>query len=415
MKKMNLLLLILFCVGFGTVTLTTFSTAYGAFQPSENYVIEAQGFSISEKTIENSFFDMSFLTTTSGEKINVQVTGASIFFQGKDFVFSKFDVSILRDGKFLRLVGVSEDPQGNELTLRLFGRLMGTSSDATVYEFKGKLDHNNERYNSHFVGKTQTEMKIPQVSSEILDSEEKPEPIDIEPIVTEPTITEPIITEPIITEPEPTPFKFLVKQPHSTWWRQEYKFNAKAFELDANPLNQFDYFEGLVPGVHFRVDIAREDGTHLVTLEDNADDKGYYLAKYFIVENLIKPGKYLVNVAASKNGFITTQNFTTFVIGQVPSGSTSNNPIANAGPDQPNVMHPALVTLDGSASQDPKGRPLTYLWTTDGDPSCGALIPSNMVESPTFNTGGFGVCTLSLVVNNGVSDSNTDTVTITIT
>ena len=94
--------------------------------------------------------------------------------QGKHFVFSKFDTSILRDGKFLRLVGVSEDPQGNELTLRLFGRLMGASSDATVYEFKGKLDHNNELYNSHFVGKIQTEMEIPQVSSEILDSEEKP-------------------------------------------------------------------------------------------------------------------------------------------------------------------------------------------------------------------------------------------------
>ena len=101
---MNLLLLILFCIGFWTVTLTTFGSAYGAFQPSENYIIEAQGFSISEKTIENSFFDMSFLTTTSGEKINVQVTDASIFFQGKDFVFSKFDTSILRDGKFLRLV-----------------------------------------------------------------------------------------------------------------------------------------------------------------------------------------------------------------------------------------------------------------------------------------------------------------------
>ena len=149
------------------MSLSTFGSAYGAFQSSENYIIEAQGFSISEKTIDSSLFDMSFLTTTSGEKLNAKVIDASIFFQGKDFVFSKFDTSILRDGKFLRLVGVSEDPQGNELTLRLFGRLMGTSSDATVYEFKGKLDHNNELYNSHFVGKTQTKTKTPQITSEI--------------------------------------------------------------------------------------------------------------------------------------------------------------------------------------------------------------------------------------------------------
>jgi len=133
---MNSLILILFCVGFSAVSLTSFGSAYGAFQPSENYIIKAHGFSISEKTINNSQFDMSFLTTTSGEKLNIKVIDASIFFQGKDFVFSKFDTSILRDGKFLRLVGVGEDTQGNELTLRLFGRLtdlkfsISTSSDS---------------------------------------------------------------------------------------------------------------------------------------------------------------------------------------------------------------------------------------------------------------------------------------------
>jgi len=184
MKLMNSLIVLVFCIAFGALSLTTFSSAFGAFQPSENYIIEAYGFSISEKNIDNSQFVLSFLTTTSGEKIIIQVTDASIFFQGKDFVFSKFDTSILRDGKFLRLVGVGEDTQGNELTLRLFGRLVGTSSDATVYEFKGKLDHNNELYSTHFVGKTQTKMKIPQVSSEILDSDEK--------LQTEMKISEPI-------------------------------------------------------------------------------------------------------------------------------------------------------------------------------------------------------------------------------
>ncbi len=107
MMRLESFLLILFCVGFCAISLTSFGSAYGVFQPSENYIIEAYGFSISEKNIDNSQFILSFLTTTLGEKLNVQVTDASIFFQGKDFVFSKFDTSILRDGKFLRLVGVS--------------------------------------------------------------------------------------------------------------------------------------------------------------------------------------------------------------------------------------------------------------------------------------------------------------------
>ncbi len=80
--RMNSLIILLFCVGFSAISLTTMDSAYGTFQPSENYVIEAHGFSISEKTIDSSQFDLSFLTITSGEKLNIKVIDASIFFQG---------------------------------------------------------------------------------------------------------------------------------------------------------------------------------------------------------------------------------------------------------------------------------------------------------------------------------------------
>ncbi len=273
MMRMDSLIVILFCVGFSAISLTTFGSAYGAFQPSENYVIEAQGFSISEKTIENSFFDMSFLTTTSGEKINVQVTDASIFFQGKDFVFSKFDVSILRDGKFLRLVGVSEDPQGNELTLRLFGRLMGTSSDATVYEFKGKLDHNDERYNSHFVGKTQTKMKIPQVSSEILDSEEKPQ---VEMKISEPIVGEMIELEPVTKQVQEINMLIIGDVSHTVPLKDVYRFQIRVYDEKLNPSIDKYQRSGFLTGVDVTVKFFDSNGLEVSSISGQTDNNGYY-------------------------------------------------------------------------------------------------------------------------------------------
>ena len=302
---MNSLILILFCVGFGAISLTSFGSAYGVFQPSENYIIEAHGFSISEKTIDNSQFDMSFLTTTSREKIIIQVIDASIFFQGKDFVFSKFDTSILRDGKFLRLVGVSEDPQGNELTLRLFGRLMGTSSDAAVYEFKGKLDHNNELYNSHFVGKTQTKMKIPQVSSEILDSEKKSQ-VEME---TSEETSEIMVSE----EPKTSDFKFKLLGSASERVRVGNWFNflIKAYDETTNPTNSLQFKGGQVAGVEITAQLFDRHNNLVTTFNATTNEFGAYEDNFYFPKSFYQRlGPYTFNLTASYDAQQETADFT---------------------------------------------------------------------------------------------------------
>ena len=92
---------------------------------------------------------------------------------------------------------------------------------------------------------------------------------------------------------------------------------------------------------------------------------------------------------------------------------TPNNhpPVANAGKNQ-SVPLNANVTLDGSASSDADGDPITYNWTqTGGVPkqafSTSAAQPALLITDP-------GTFTFQLVVNDGLVDSAAATVQVTV-
>jgi hypothetical protein len=86
-------------------------------------------------------------------------------------------------------------------------------------------------------------------------------------------------------------------------------------------------------------------------------------------------------------------------------------PSANAGADQ--TVHlvgspTATVELDGSASSDPDGDPLTYSWAEQG----GSGVTASGV-SPSI-TLGLGVHTLQLTVSDGRGGTASDSVTVTV-
>lgn len=97
------------------------------------------------------------------------------------------------------------------------------------------------------------------------------------------------------------------------------------------------------------------------------------------------------------------------------TATANSTPVAKAGADQ-SVTTGSVVILDGSASSDAEGSPLTYLWAiTSVPPGSTATLSNAIAVKPTFTADVAGAYVFSLIVKDGIVSSAADTVSITAT
>ncbi|MGD8569821.1 MAG: pre-peptidase C-terminal domain-containing protein [Gammaproteobacteria bacterium] len=99
---------------------------------------------------------------------------------------------------------------------------------------------------------------------------------------------------------------------------------------------------------------------------------------------------------------------------EVCTGAPTNDaPVANAGNDQNSVPVGSTVLLNGNLSTDPNGDQLTYQWQIISQPTGSAATLSDAtIINPTFVADAEGTYEIQLIVNDGLLDSDPDTVLI---
>jgi len=86
-------------------------------------------------------------------------------------------------------------------------------------------------------------------------------------------------------------------------------------------------------------------------------------------------------------------------------------PVAEAGPNQ-EVETGKLVTLDGGGSSDPDGDTITYSWSLEVPAGSSAQLGGATTKSATFTADVDGKYVARLIVNDGMLDSDSDTVNV---
>jgi len=302
MKMLNSALLMLSAsIILSVFTFGSFHTAFADFQLSKPYVLDGGGYAFDDKTIENSFIEMSFLPAEQvGSKIKMKINDGTIIFEEKDFLFKQFDADILREGRFLRLIGFAEDNQGEQISLRFFGKLLGKSTDEFVYELRGKLEKDGKEFDLYYITKSGLEVALQLIETQKLA--EMPE-------------VQPSIAEPEKEKISETNIQLDVTHHLRVVQQSMFKFTAKAYKVSDEGIVQSRYS---LYDVNMTVDVFDSLNNHIQHFEGKTNKWGF--SDGFLVGFNIPLGTYKMNVTAAYQGAVDSKEMDFFVLQRRDTG-----------------------------------------------------------------------------------------------
>jgi len=126
---------------FGVILLGfSFDDAYGELSANNAFLVEGSGFAVTADSIKTSQIDMAISTgNQAGSNTKIIVEDGFVTLDDDDFLITDFEGTGLREGRFLRISGTAENLDGDEISVRFFGRLIENSQEGSIYSFTGRL------------------------------------------------------------------------------------------------------------------------------------------------------------------------------------------------------------------------------------------------------------------------------------
>ncbi len=106
----------------------------------------------------------------------------------------------------------------------------------------------------------------------------------------------------------------LVQQDIKTFWNDVYDIEVKVFDKDVNPNPQFYQSLGAIDQAEIDVTLKNLDGEKLTKLTGQTNSKGFWDGDYFVFQNLVAGGTYIVEVDVTYLDSNNFQKFETFII-----------------------------------------------------------------------------------------------------
>ena len=138
MKYVFLFLMVI--AGLAATTLYL-PNAYSDFSSNGKYLIDASGYLSGNKAIFDSSIALQITTgSNSGGTMQATLDNGLVTIANTHYLNSGlWQVSILRDSKYFVIQGDAQDQNGNIIHLNLFGRIVDSNQEGSVFSISGKI------------------------------------------------------------------------------------------------------------------------------------------------------------------------------------------------------------------------------------------------------------------------------------
>jgi len=123
------------------------STQSANAQLAENkaFLLEGNGFAISENSILTATIDLQFIIAKKGTTSEFTLQNGLIDINGKDLTVSDFSGTILKNGQFFKISSKTLDAGGKKFTFKALGNLVEKNQDNSIYSMTATLSDSSNK------------------------------------------------------------------------------------------------------------------------------------------------------------------------------------------------------------------------------------------------------------------------------